>query len=321
MYARSLQLVGAAVAAALVSASAMAQQKVQIFVGTDYPFAVAYVAEAKNMFAKYGLEGTVNKFNTGTDAVQAMRSAKAGYVLSGDLPSAKTWAVGDVVGIAPITWDEKSLSVLAVANVTKASDLKGKKVATPMGSTGEIFFVNYLKQNGIGRKEVDMINLTPGDMPAALAKGDIVAYLWNQPTTTAGLKAVKGSHYLTDGSKGFGVNRVMLNAAKATVDGNPDQVIAVIKTLRDAMQFIKDKPDEAYPIIAKSLGGSVDKVKEQIVVFNYDMTLDKAFVDDMTTKIQIANEVGIMPAPINWKTQWATKFAKAVDPKLVQVEP
>ncbi len=137
----------------------------------------------------------------------------------------------------------------------------------------------------MGRKDVDLINLTPGDMPVALAKGDIVAYLWNSPTTSAGLKAAKGSHFITDGSKGFGVNRVMFNAARSTAENNPDQVIAVFRALLDAQQFIKTNPDEAYPIIAKALGGSVEKVKEQIKVFNYDMTIDKAFVDDMTTKI------------------------------------
>src|SRR4029079_5151414 len=139
MFKRSLQIVGAALAVALVSASAVAQ-KVQVFVGTDYPFAVAYVAAAKNMFAKYGLDATVNTFNTGTDAVLAMRSAKAGYVLAGDLPSAKTWAIGDVIGIAPVTWDDSSLAVLAAPGIEKASDLRGKKISTPLGSTGEIFF-------------------------------------------------------------------------------------------------------------------------------------------------------------------------------------
>jgi ABC-type nitrate/sulfonate/bicarbonate transport system substrate-binding protein len=317
---RGLQVIGAVLSLGLASASAIAQ-KVQVFVGTDYPFAVAHIAAAKGFFAKHGLDATVVTFNTGTDAVQAMRSAKAGYVLAGDMPSAKTWAVGDVVGIAPMTWDDSSLAVLAVAGVTKPSDLKGKKVATPLGSTGEIFFLNYLRQNGMTRKDVELINLTPGDMPAAMANGDIVAYLWNQPTTAAGLRAVKGSHYLTDGSKGFGVNRVMLNAARATAENNPDQVVSMVRALREAVQYLKTNPDDCYPIVAKAMSTSVDKVREQIAVFHYDMTLDKAFLDDMTSKIRIATEVGIVKEPINWKTQWMTKFAKAVDPKLVQVEP
>jgi ABC-type nitrate/sulfonate/bicarbonate transport system substrate-binding protein len=304
----------------LISTSSVAQ-KVQIFVGTDYPFAVAHIAAAKGYFTKYGLDAAVVTFNTGTDAVQAMRSAKAGYVLAGDLPSSKTWAVGDVVGIAPITWDVTSLAILAVANVTKPSDLKGKKVATPLGSTGEIFFVNYLRQNGMSRKDVDLINLTPGDMPAAMANGDIVAYLWNNLTTTQGLKAVKGAHYLTDGSKGFGINRVMLNAARPTAENNPDQVVAMVRSLRDAVRLLNTNPDECYPIVAKALSTSIERVKEQIAGFHFDMTLDRAFVEDMTTKIMIANEVGMMKEPINWKTQWMTKFAKAVDPTLVQVEP
>jgi len=320
MFMRKLQLIGAAFAIALVSASATAQ-KVQMFVGTDYPFSAAYVAAAKGLFAKHGVDATVNTFNTGADAVLAMRSAKAGYVLAGDLPSVRTWAVGDVVGIAPLTWDDSSLAVLAAPQITKAADLKGKRISTPMGSTGEIFFLNYLRQNGIGRKDVDLINLTPGDMPVALARGDIVAFLWNTPTTSAGLKAAKGSHFLTNGSKGFGVNRVMFNAARATAENNPDQVVAVFRALLDAQQFIKSNPDEAHAIVAKALGTTPERVREQIKVFNFDMTLDKAFLDDMTSKIEIAREIGIVNAPINWKTQWMTKFAKAVDPKLVQVEP
>ena len=320
MLKRSFRIALAGFVTILLCGTALAQ-KAQIFVGTDYPFAVAHIAAAKGYFQKYGLDASVVTFNTGTDAVQAMRSAKAGYVLSGDLPSAKTWDVGDVVGIAPITWDVESLSILAIASVTKAADLKGKKVATPIGSTGEIFFVNYLRQNGMNRKDVDLINLTPGDMPAAMANGDIIAYLWNQPTTAAGLKAVKGAHYLTDGSKGFGVNRVMLNAARPTAENNPDQVIAMVRSLRDAIQLLNTNPEECYPIVAKALSTSVDKIKEQIRVFHFDMTLDKAFVDDMTTKIEIAREVGITKGPINWKTQWMTKFEKEVDPSLVKVEP
>jgi ABC-type nitrate/sulfonate/bicarbonate transport system substrate-binding protein len=320
MFKHGLKMVGVALAVTFTAVSALAQ-KVQIFVGTDYPFGVAHIAAAKGFYTKHGLDVTVNTFNTGTDATLAMRSAGAGYVLSGDLPSAKLWAIGDVVGIAPVTWDDSSLAILAISSITKPSDLKGKKVATPLGSTGEIFFINYLKQNGMSRKDVDMINLTPGDMPAAMANGDIVAYLWNQPTTAAGLKAVKGAHFLTDGSKGFGINRVMLNAARSTAENQPDQVIAMVRSLLDAIRLLKSNPDECYPIIAKALSTSVENVKKNIAVFHYDMTLDKGFVDDMTTKVTIAAEVGIVKEPIKWKTQWMSKFARTVDPALVAVQP
>ena len=320
MFKNGLRIVGAMVAA-LLTFDVAAADKVQVFVGTDYPFAPAYVAAATGIFEKHGLDATVNRFNTGTDAVQAMRSAKAGYVLAGDLPSARTWAVGDVVGVAPVSWDDRSLAVLAVSNIKSAADLKGKRVATVIGSTGEIFFTNYLRINGIKRNEVDMINLSPGDMPVAMARGDIVAFLWNQPTTAVGLKAVNGSHFLTDGTKGFGITRVLLNATRATVENNPDQVIAVFKALREAAELIKSDPGKTYPIIAKVLGNDTDRVKEQIAGINYDMTLDKAFVEDMTSKIDISVSLGIAQAPIDWKKQWTTKFASAVDPKLVAVQP
>ena len=318
---RSLLRMFALSLAAALNATAVMAEKVHIFIGTDYQFAVAEIAAAKGFYAKHGLDVDVNSFNTGTDAVQAMRSAKAGYVMAGDLPSAKTWEVGDVVGIAPVVWDDSSLSVFSIAQVTKATDLRGKNVAVVTGSSMEIFLVNYLKQNGMARRDVNIINLSPGDMPPALAKGDIVAFLHNQPTTAAGLRAVKGAHYLTHGTKGFGVNRIILNAARATAEQQPDQVIAMVRSLLDAIQLLKTNPEECYPIVAKYLGTSVTTVKKDIAVFHYDMTLDQAFVQDMTTELNLATELGMAKAPINWKTQWMTKFEKAVDPKLVAVEP
>lgn len=314
-------IVGAALAAMLAPATVSAQQKTQIFVGTDYPFATAYVADGLGIFKRNGLDVVVNTFNTGTDAVQAMRSARAGFVIAGDMPSAKTWSVGDVVGVAPVTWDDSSLAVLAIESIKRAADLKGKKVATRIGSSGEIFFTNFLRQNGIARNQVDMLNLSPGDMPVAMANGDIVAYLWNQPTTAVGMRAVKGAHFLTDGTKGFGMNRILLSAARPTAEGSPDEVTAVIKSLLEAQAVIKNEPDKAYPIIAKIMSTSVEKVKEQIAAFNYDMTVDKAFVEDMTTKIEIATALGIASGPIDWDKQWMTKFAKAVDPRLVKFQP
>src|SRR4051794_20790907 len=89
-----------------VPASEVPLGPVTIFTGLDTGYAPLYVAELQGMFASNGVTVTVQTFTSGAEAVTAVRSAKAGYVLGGDLPSLNAWSVGggDIVGIAPVAW-------------------------------------------------------------------------------------------------------------------------------------------------------------------------------------------------------------------------
>ena len=60
-------------------------------------------------------------------------------------------------------------------------DLKGKRVAIWPGSTQEAVILERLRMEGMTIKDIQPIRLAFSDMPAALARGDVDAYVGAEP--------------------------------------------------------------------------------------------------------------------------------------------
>lgn len=81
--------------------------------------------------------------------------------------------------------------ILTVAkDVNSVKDLKGKRVAIPHRmSVHNILLSQALKKEGLTLKDVQWIELPPPDMPAALARGDIKAFIVAEPFGTKAIQA------------------------------------------------------------------------------------------------------------------------------------
>ncbi|MER1985556.1 MAG: ABC transporter substrate-binding protein [Solibacillus sp.] len=67
-------------------------------------------------------------------------------------------------------------------DITSVEDLKGKAFAIPSRfSTHNILLYEMLQKHGIAYDEVDVIELPPAEMPAALAEGRIAGYVVAEP--------------------------------------------------------------------------------------------------------------------------------------------
>jgi len=67
-------------------------------------------------------------------------------------------------------------------DIASVEDLKGKSFAIPSRfSTHNILLYEMLKKHGIGYDEVDVVELPPAEMPAALAEGRIAGYVVAEP--------------------------------------------------------------------------------------------------------------------------------------------
>ena len=92
----------------------------------------------------------------------------------------------------------------------------------------------------------------------------------------------------------------------------------IIKVWFKAVQYAKDHPDEAYPIMAKSQNMSVDDFKAQlpnIEYFNEDMTKDYLIGGKMAEMAQKASDLWIkmklMTEPVKGTDIVDASFAKA----------
>ncbi len=290
--------------------------KVQIFCGTDEHWVPFQVAKAKGYFADEGLDVDVTVFTTGVTAVEAFRAGRGDFVSAGDLPSAAMWQSGNVIGLAPMSSDTDIFGIVGRKEINSPADLRGRKVATRVGSTGEFLLDRYLASGGLGPSDVKVIDLAPPDMVVALAHGDIDAFAWLAPFTTRAIASAQNVKLITS-AKGLANNRIILSVTRSFAEQHPDVVRKVLHATARAIDFVRANPVEATQIWAQAVQGDAKQSVPVVRLIHFDMTFNDAFVNDMDELAKFMVQKGALKGPINWSTAMNTTFLRAVDPKLV----
>ena len=308
------------VALLVAGASSFAQEKVRIFSGTDEHWVQLQVAKARGFFAKEGLDVELTVFTTGATATEAFRAGRGDFISAGDLPSASMWKSGAAVGISPMSSDTEIFGIVSSKDIHSPKDLRGKKVATRMGSTGEFLVHRYLATGGLTAKEVNLIDLAPPEMVISMVRGDIDAFAWLAPFTTRAVSTGKNAKLLTS-AKGLANNRIIMSVAPSFRDKNPDAVRKVLRALRQGTEFTRKNPEEATKIWAAAVQGKPEQSLPVVRLIHYDLTFDKGFVSDMEELAKFMVGKGALKEPINWQKEMDVSFLQSVDPKLVAVTP
>ena len=73
----------------------------------------------------------------------------------------------------------EEMTVRASEGIKAPADFKGKKVATPFGSTSHFRLLGFLKTNGLSQAEVTVLDMKPAAIVAAWSRREIdAAYVW-----------------------------------------------------------------------------------------------------------------------------------------------
>ena len=297
-----------------------ADPKVRIFSGTDEHWVQFQVAKAKGFFRDEGLDAEVTVFTTGATATEAFRAGRGDFISAGDLPSAAMWKTGNVVGLAPLSSDTEIFGIVGKKDINSPGDLRGRKVATRMGSTGEFLLYRYLASGGLAPSDVTIVDLAPPEMVLALVHGDIDAFAWLAPFTTRAI-ATGTNVKLVTSAKGLANNRIILSVTRSFVDQSPDLVRKVLRATNRAIQFVRSNPEEATKIWAEAVQGDVGQSLPVVRLISYDMTLDNGFVNDMNELAKFMVQKGALKEPINWAREVNTNFLRELDPKYLPAGP
>jgi ABC-type nitrate/sulfonate/bicarbonate transport system substrate-binding protein len=317
----SMLIVAAACTAAMICGPAhAADPKAMIFSGTDEHWVPLQVAKAKGLFKAEGVDAEVTVFTTGATATEAFRAGRGDFISAGDLPSAAMWKTGNVVGLAPSSSDTEIFGIVGRKDINSPRDLRGRKVATRMGSTGEFLLYRYLASGGLAPSDVNVIDLAPPEMVIAMVHGDIDAFAWLAPFTTRAINTGTNVKLITS-ARDLANNRIVLSASKSIIDRQPDLVRKVFRATHRATEFVRTNPEEATKIWADAVQGDVRQSLPVVRLISYDMTFNNAFVDDLNELAKFMVQKGALKEPINWSKEMNTNFLRDIDPRLVTATP
>jgi taurine transport system substrate-binding protein len=191
---------------ALIPASqAVAQTKVIIgHFGDPAPYKAIVANGALEKATGWNIEW--RQFASGAEVNAAM--ASGGIVISeiGSVPLSAGTSSGldyQMISVGKAIDSSEALVVRNGAGIDKPADLKGKRIAVPIGSTAHFSLMGALKMYNLTEKDVTVVGMSPAEIAAAWSQNAIdAAFVWypvqakirenGKVMTTAGIVAKTG---------------------------------------------------------------------------------------------------------------------------------
>ena len=129
-----------------------------------------------------------NDFESGPPINESLAAGLSDIGTNGDVPTVSAIAAGQKVTIVGVPGNgPDAYAMLAKADnntMNSDADMKGKKIATVIGSTGHNLIKKLLSKNGLTFDDIELINIAAGDAGIVLSTGQVDAVVIWEPNVT-----------------------------------------------------------------------------------------------------------------------------------------
>lgn len=221
---------------------------VRIAVGIDPSFAPFFLADAKDLWAKHGVNVQLVQFGRGGEGVDALA---AGQVqLAGNSDTTTIGMLQQHAGLRSLLVYEESGRYLKVVLGPKVKDPSEIKKMAVVPGLSELAATRFLQSRGIGERSVTFVTADPPEIPALLQKGDVDAYVLWEPWPAKGAE-LGGRVLETTGAYGLSYAHWLITD-DTWLSGNRDTAVKVAQALREAAKDTEADPDAAAAATQKA---------------------------------------------------------------------
>ncbi len=208
----------------------------------------------------------------------------------------------------------KGMAIVAGKNsgIDKLADLKGKRVAIWPGTTQEVFVLERLRMEGMSIRDITPVRVSFSEMNAALARGDVDAYVGAEPAPSVSVTTGVGKIVEYPYSTPMGSLNMILATSRDTVEKRPELAKLMVSLQRQASGYATSHPDAMVAMTTAKLGMGKAAVEQAVpnVELNWQMTPEmiaqsKTYADQMLALRQIRS----LP---DFSTFFDTKFSDEV---------
>jgi len=250
-------------------------------------------------FAPPGYSVEVIPFESPTDGKNAVATGTVDTCIHGIAAFILGAAANEPIDIVANA-NNRGMAVIAGVNsgIKSIKDLKGKKVAIWPGSTQEAVILERLRMEGMSIKDLQPIRLQFSDHPAALARGDIDAYVGAEPAAGISLANHTGVLVEYPYSTPIGSLNMILDASQKQVKENPDRIRMVVDMHKKASDYAMAHPQEIVEMAMAKLGQQ--KASLELAVPNVELVwkIDDVFMQRANAYAQLMFENKQLRQPI-----------------------
>jgi sulfonate transport system substrate-binding protein len=306
IFSRRILLAGLAatsLAFAAPNASAQAPKEIRIDYATYNP--VSLVLKERGILEKaLAPEGITVRWVFSAGSNKALEFLNAGSIEFGSSAGAAA-LIGKING-NPIksiyVYSRPEWTALvtgAKSEITKVSDLRGKRVAVTRGTDPHIFLVRALAEAKLTEKDVKLVLLQHADGRLALERGDVDAW--------AGLDPLMAAAEIESGAKLFHRKAAdntwgILNVREAFANEQPALVRKVIAAYEEARHYALANPAELKKTLVEYTKLSEAVIERQLTRTELThSSIGQAQADTITAAGLALKEAGVLPATTDIK--------------------
>ncbi len=178
--------------------------------------------------------------------------------------------------------------------IATLTDLKGKRVAIWPGSTQEVFILERLHMEGVTIKDGEPVRVSFSEMPAALAWGNVDAYVGAEPGPGLALATGVGKIVEYPYSTPMGSLNMILAAHRDTLAEKPGLAKLLLKLQKHCSEYAMAHPAEMAAMTVTKLRMKKEAVELSVgnVELNWRMSPEmvsaaKSYADHMLELKQI----------------------------------
>ncbi|WP_226375298.1 ABC transporter substrate-binding protein [Effusibacillus dendaii] len=240
------------------------QEKIKIGLSPWPGWFVWYLVKEKGFFEKHGVNADLVWFPVYSDSLTALNTGKID-ANSQTLIDTLT-PVSKGIPLKAVLVNDNSNGgdgVVVKPDITSLQQLKGKKIATELGTVDHFLMLTGLDKAGLKESDVQYTNMTVNDAGPAFISGNLdAAVLW-EPFLSKAVQEGKGK-LLFSSADTPGLIPDLLVFREEVAKNKPEEVQKVIAAWFDALEYWKEHPDESMAIMAKAAETPVDEYKKSV---------------------------------------------------------
>lgn len=208
----------------------------------------------------------------------------------------------------------KGMAIVAGKNsdIATLKDLKGRKVAIWPGSTQEVFVLERLRMEGMSVKDITPVRVSFSEMHAALARGDVDAYVGAEPGPGVSISTGIGKIVEYPYSTPMGSLNMILATHQDNVAGKPDLCKLMVGLQRQASAYAMSNPAAMVDMTVAKLGQKREAIAVSVpnVELNWRMTPEMlAECQSYAEQMVALKQIKVVP---DMKALFVPRFSDAV---------
>ena len=279
---KGILAVAYAAATLIAAAPAQAQDSKVIRVGT-LKLIHGITPYFYEKFAPPGYTVEVIPFESPTDGKNAVLTGTVDTCIHGIAALLLGAAAGEPTRLVAAATN-RGMAIIsdAKSNINSVKELKGKRVAIWPGSTQEVVIYERLKAEGMSVADIQPIRLSFSDMPAALARGDVDAYVGAEPGP--GISLANGTGKLVEYpySTPIGSLNMILSSSEKLIQQNPERLKMIIEMHKKATDYAMAHREEMVEVAMQKLGQQRASIEKAIPNVELTWKIDDDFVKRAT---------------------------------------